>query len=94
MKTKALAFSLVFSALALCLPAQAHDPKEHMKNTEKPNCSAMKNMEHSKMDMDDAVMQAMMKQCMRDMHDAENDEDVSHDDNKKVSNDQNSKHQH
>jgi hypothetical protein len=38
----------------------AHAPSEHMKDNEKPNCAAM---DHSKMDMNDPVVQAMMKQC-------------------------------
>lgn len=44
--------------------AQAHDPSEHTTKTEKPKCEAMKNMDHSKMDMKDPVMMAMMKKCM------------------------------
>ena len=67
MKTKTLTFALALSTLAFTLSAQAHNPKEHMKNAEKPDCSAMKNMDHGKMDMNDPVMQAMMKQCMKDM---------------------------
>ena len=35
----------------------------------------MKNMDHSQMDMDDPVMQAMMKQCMQDMHHENPDKD-------------------
>tara|TARA_R110000782_G_scaffold172559_3_gene264183 strand:+ start:449 stop:730 length:282 start_codon:yes stop_codon:yes gene_type:complete len=59
--------SIAISTLAFTLSAQAHDPKEHMNNAEKPDCAAMENMDHSKMDMNDPVMQAMMKQCMGDM---------------------------
>ena len=43
--------------------AYAHDPSEHTSNSEKPKCEAMKNMDRSIMDMDDPVMQAMMKKC-------------------------------
>jgi L-serine deaminase len=44
--------------------AQAHDPSEHAMKKEKPKCEAMKNMDHSKIDMKDPVMMAMMKKCM------------------------------
>ncbi|MDF2179880.1 hypothetical protein P2G88_16630 [Aliiglaciecola sp. CAU 1673] len=53
----------------LSLTVQAHDPKEHMKDSEKPNCEAMKDMDHEKMDMNNPVHQAMMKKCMAQMHD-------------------------
>lgn len=68
MNMKTLATVIVLSTLGIALSAQAHDPKEHMKDAEKPDCAAMKNMDHSKMDMNDPVMQAMMQQCMKDMH--------------------------
>ncbi len=59
----------VIAALLASLNVQAHDPKEHMKDAENPNCAAMENMDHSKMGKDDPVMQAMMQKCMKDMHD-------------------------
>jgi hypothetical protein len=50
----------VFSA---CI-VNAHSPELHKKNNaEKPKCEAMNNMDHSSMDLNDPVMQAMMKQC-------------------------------
>ena len=52
------------TAAALAISAQAHDPSEHMKDAEKPDCAAMKDMDHSKMDMNDPVTMAMMKKCM------------------------------
>ena len=67
MRSKFITLSIAISTLAFTLSAQAHDPKEHMNNAEKPDCAAMENMDHSKMDMNDPVMQAMMKQCMGDM---------------------------
>tara|TARA_R110002049_G_scaffold29552_17_gene100455 strand:- start:3678 stop:3944 length:267 start_codon:yes stop_codon:yes gene_type:complete len=67
MKIKTLTFIVALSTLAFTLSAQAHDPKEHMKDAEKPDCAAMKNMDHSKMDMQDPIAQAMMKQCMGSM---------------------------
>jgi uncharacterized protein (DUF305 family) len=68
MKTKTLTFVIALSTLAFTLSAQAHDPKEHMKDAEKPDCAAMGNMDQSKMDMQDPIAQAMMKQCMGNMH--------------------------
>ncbi len=49
--------------------AQAHSPEEHAQNGEDPNCAAMQTMDHSNMDMDDPVMQAMMEKCMGHMDD-------------------------
>lgn len=48
----------------------AHDPSEHDKEKEAVDCSSMKDMDHSKMDMADPVMQAMMKQCHDEMEKA------------------------
>lgn len=55
-------------ALSLLLPlAYAHDPKEHAKEAAAknagPDCAAMKDMDHSKMDPNDPVMKAMMAKC-------------------------------
>ena len=99
MKRKLLSPVLVLTALGVTFSAQAHDPKEHMKDAENPNCAAMKDMDHSKMDMNDPVMQAMMKQCMKDMHHSDGDysmshEDASEDGQKKASDEQHSEHQH
>lgn len=47
--------------------ACAHDPKEHAKEAAAakagPDCAAMKDMDHSKMDPNDPVMKAMMAKC-------------------------------
>ena len=99
MNMKTLATVIVFSTLGIAFSAQAHDPKEHMKDAEKPDCAAMTNMDHSKMDMSDPVMQAMMKQCMKDMHHdddsrAMNHDDASDDGHKEGSGEQHSEHQH
>ena len=93
MNMKTLATVIVLSTLGIALSAQAHDPKEHMKDAEKPDCAAMKNMDHSKMDMNDPVMQAMMKQCMNDMHHNDSEKDqaqADHQDNEKISGEQHS----
>jgi hypothetical protein len=97
MKTKHFTPIIAFAALGVAFSVQAHDPKEHMKDAENPNCAAMKNMDHSKMDMKDPVMQAMMKPCMHDMqqNDSEKDKFQAGDqDNGKNSAEQHSEHQH
>ncbi|MCK9202261.1 hypothetical protein [Nevskia sp.] len=55
-------------ALTVSMPlAYAHDPKEHAKEAAAakaaPDCAAMKDMDHSKMDPKDPVMKAMMAKC-------------------------------
>lgn len=95
MRIKTLAFVIALSTLAFTLPAQAHthDSKEHIKNAEKPNCGAMKNMDHKKMDMNTPAMQDMMKQCMKDMHNNNNGGEP-HNHHHKDHNDQKLEHQH
>tara|TARA_R110002072_G_scaffold13418_7_gene56189 strand:+ start:19686 stop:19958 length:273 start_codon:yes stop_codon:yes gene_type:complete len=56
-----LGISLVFFVLT----ATAHDPKEHTKEQQAPDCASMKDM---KMKMNDPITQAMMQQCEKDMH--------------------------
>ncbi len=85
MKDSTLTVLTLVLTMALASTAQAHEPKEHMKDAETPNCAAMKDMDHSKMDMNDPVMQAMMKQCMESMHaddeaaSGDHDEHTKHD---------------
>ncbi len=55
---------IIGPVLLISLNAWAHDPSEHMKNGEKADCSAMHDMDHSKMDMNDPVMLALMQKCM------------------------------
>lgn len=43
--------------------AWAHEPSLHKKSDEKPNCAAMKDMDHSELETDDPVMRAMMAKC-------------------------------
>lgn len=64
MKRKISSYFVALPALMLALSAQAHNPEEHMNKGQAPNCAAMKDMYHSKMDMNDPVMQAMMQKCM------------------------------
>lgn len=62
------------ATLLLSATAHAHDPKEHMKDAQSPDCAAMQGMDHEKMDMEDPVMVAMMSQCMSAMAHAEHTE--------------------
>jgi hypothetical protein len=74
MKLKSLSRFAALPVLVIALSVQAHDPKEHRQDAEKPDCKAMKDMDHSKMDMNDPVMKAMMQKCMKDMHHDEEEE--------------------
>ncbi|MBL4796518.1 MAG: hypothetical protein JKY50_03795 [Oleispira sp.] len=60
--------STVLPMMLLVTSAHAHDPAEHAEASEGANCEMMKSMDHSKMNMDDAVVQAMMRKCMSKMH--------------------------
>ena len=65
------------AAMGIAASTQAHDPKEHMKDAENPNCAAMSAMDTSNMDMEDPVAQAMMKKCMGNVHhDGDNSDDT------------------
>lgn len=64
MKNRQAAIYLLLSSAFFMGSVQAHAPSEHMKKAEKPKCEAMKDMDHSKMDMKDPIMMAMMKKCM------------------------------
>lgn len=55
---------LAIPTVMLAFSVQAHSEKEHMKNAESPDCAVMNSMDHSKMDMNDPVVMAMMRQCM------------------------------
>lgn len=98
MKNKTLIPAFVLTALSMTFSAQAHDPKEHMKNAESPDCAAMKDMDHKRMNKNDPVMQAMMKKCMKHMDHGNDMKGMNHnssvDDSKKQSDKQHSGHQH
>lgn len=66
------------AALVVSFSAQAHDPKEHMMDAEKPDCAAMENMEQGKMKKDDPVMQAMQEKCMKGMNSMQDMHDMHH----------------
>lgn len=78
MKTLRYKFLAGTLVLVATMSAQAHAPEEYSKQAEKPNCAAMKDMDHSQMDRDDPVMMAMMQQCMNAMHQNENTSDKDH----------------
>lgn len=60
---------LIASMAVLSSPVWGHDAAEHAKKeAHAPDCAAMKTMDHSKMDMKDPLMQAMMQKCMAHMH--------------------------
>ena len=59
--------AVLIGTLVLMGNAYAHEASMHKKkNAEKPKCEAMNNSDHSKMDKNDPIMQAMMQQCMGD----------------------------
>ena len=65
MKHKSSTLWFTAPACALAMQVWAHDPSEHIKKERRdPDCSAMQEMDHSHMDSDDPVMQAMMQKCM------------------------------
>ena len=68
MKTRySIALSLALATLSLS--AVAHDPKLHkQQGAAAPDCSQMKNMDMSKMDMNDPVMKAMHQKCKDSMN--------------------------
>jgi hypothetical protein len=73
MKKNIVILCLAFSSALYTVSTLAHDPKEHMEQAAKPDCAPMEKMDHNKMDMNDPVMQAMMKKCMGKMkHDESN----------------------
>lgn len=63
MNTKTIPIAALISLSLLSFSAAAHDPSLHKKSDEKPNCAAMKDMDHTTMNADDPVMRAMMKRC-------------------------------
>ncbi|BCD98694.1 hypothetical protein [Marinagarivorans cellulosilyticus] len=73
MKKNIVTLCLIFSSTLYTVSTLAHDPKEHMEQAAKLDCAPMEKMDHSKMDMNDPVMLAMMKKCMGKMkHDQSN----------------------
>ena len=71
MNTQATTILTVIFAFSFIGNALAHDPKLHKATDEKPNCEAMKDMDHTEMDIDDPVMRAMMAKCRSQKTEAE-----------------------
>ncbi|MFT6220983.1 MAG: hypothetical protein ACJA0C_000381 [Candidatus Endobugula sp.] len=72
-KSTLTALTILTSSILLASNVYAHAPELHKKkNAEKPKCEAMKDMDHSTMDMNDPITQAMMKQCMASDHHGDN----------------------
>ena len=98
MKKFVMTTTSVLLSTFLAVNVFAHDPKEHMDKAEKADCSAMDKMDHKKMDMNDPVMQAMMKKCKTEMnHDESNEKDDDHEhdkDSRKSANDSKSHDNH
>ena len=91
--------SLLLAGFFALSSAQAHDPSMHNKKAEKPKCEAMKNMDHSKMDMNDPVMMAMMKKCMgekssQNIHTEDDVKNLADDSDKKEVDQRDSGHNH
>lgn len=85
MKTFLLNSALILASALMVAPSFAHDPAEHAKTAEAPDCEAMKKMDHSKMDMNDPVMQALMKKCSAahsEHEGGDQHQDMNHDDMK------------
>lgn len=77
--------SSIVIASAMCIfiaiTATAHSPEMHKKkDAEKPKCDALNNMDHTIMDMNDPIVQAMMKQCMDHKQPASNHHSEIHKD--------------
>lgn len=63
MKTVSAIIVLTAVSLGTLSAANAHDASLHAQDAEAPKCEMMEGMDHSKMDMNDPVMQAMMMNC-------------------------------
>jgi len=62
LKTVSKIALVLIPAITFSMAATAHDPKMHVKKAGKADCSKMS---HSKMDMKDPVVIAMMKKCKK-----------------------------
>ena len=71
MKKSIVSAAAVAAGLFIATPLLAadHDQPGQKQGHAKPDCAAMKTMDHSKMDMNDPGMMAMMKKCMPAMRD-------------------------
>ena len=77
MKTRFI-LALLLAFLVPSAPTLAHDPSLHEQDGTAPECAKMKDMDMSKMDMNDPVAKAMQQQCQDQMKDDDEDAE-SHD---------------
>ena len=77
---------VLIPTISLSASVLAHDPAMHKMKNEKADC---KNMDHSKMDMKDPVVIAMMKKCMKQNKHSEMKHDHNKMDHSKVSTEKN-----
>jgi hypothetical protein len=75
MKKHFLHLNVIAIAILFMSSPQAHDASEHKGNIAKPNCDAMKDMDHSNVDKTDPIMLAMMKKCMAEKQHHESSSD-------------------
>lgn len=79
MKSHSLRFTMLAFALAIAVPALAHDPKEHAREAAAakagPDCEKLKQMDTSRMDKNDPVLLAMQGKCAKHMDGAAHDGD-------------------
>lgn len=71
MKVQIISISALLALSLLSNSVMAHDPALHKETAEKPNCAAMKDMDHSELETDDPVMRAMMAKCRSQATEAE-----------------------
>jgi len=78
MSSKLLSYLTAAALVSIAFAAQGHNPQEHIKRAEKPNCSTIDGMGAREIAGDDSVMQAMMLQCRKVLtHDAKETAAVS-----------------
>ncbi|WP_040523702.1 hypothetical protein [Aliiglaciecola lipolytica] len=65
MKSHKILSVLTFALIGISINAAAHDPKEHAKENQALDCSAMKDIKNMK--KNDPVAMAMMKKCQKMM---------------------------
>lgn len=63
MNTHKTIVATLLATLILSGTSWAHDPSMHKDTAEKPNCDAIKDMDHTELETDDPVMRAMMTKC-------------------------------
>ena len=74
--------TLIATAILFAQGSWAHDPAEHAKEASAskagPDCASMKNMDMSKMAMNDPVAKAMHEKCMGQKNSGDSKGDMDH----------------